>query len=481
MCHTSFHEREIPRRAGFKWNPFAKHWETESPYVAAKLRAHMSVDAENEIKRILLIETPWLGRLSWPKGLTPKVYQREDAKFCLRQNRSYLALDPGLGKTAIAALIHRALLQQNDKYKMVYVCPPFLQETVIAEFEKWGARDGLILSPDSKIDRPVTKDYLKKIASEFPVTLLIDEAHRFKTDTAKRSKAIFEIAKDFPRVVLMSGTPMPNRPMELYPILINFAPETIDFVNKFQFGIKYCAGFQTQFGWDFSGASNLKELGERVKGKFMRRRKKEDVLKELPPKTEEIVLVGENLPKRLGALDRKILRVHSPEDLMGHIADNGHVATYRRELGQLKVKPTVEIVNHILKTTDEKILLFAIHINVVSELEKRLAKHKPIVVSGKVPTGKRAGLAKIFQTDPKRRLWIGNIAACGLGFTLTAASRVLFAEFSWVPGENDQASDRAHRIGQLDNVFVQYLVFKNSIDRTVLESMLRKKQNQTHV
>ncbi len=71
---------------------------------------------------------------------------------------------------------------------------------------------------------------------------------------------------------------------------------------------------------------------------------------------------------------------------------------------------------------------------------------------------------------------IGNYLAMGIGFTLTKATRGLFVEFSWVPGENEQAGDRMHRIGQTGSVHIQYMVYKNSIDKKVIEALLRKRK-----
>jgi SWI/SNF-related matrix-associated actin-dependent regulator 1 of chromatin subfamily A len=316
--------------------------------------------------------------------------------------------------------------------------------------------------------------------------LFIDEAHRFKNDTAGRTKVIFGdkkkegIAKWFDRVYYLSGTPMPNRPMELYPVLSNSAPETIDFMDRFKYGIKYCAGHKNEFGWDFSGASDVTELASKVIGKFMIRMRKDEVLKELPPKTEELVLIGDNLTPKLAEIDSKILKTFSPQDLMnGRLGDGEelHLMTYRKELGIHKAPLAGKYIESLLEDTDENILVFAIHKDVIYHLQTCLEKYNPLVITGDTAMKVRHDVVQRFQdASGGHRLFIGNIQAAGTGLTLTKASRVVFAEFSWVPADNDQASDRAHRIGQRDNVFVQYLVFQNSIDRTVIETILRKKK-----
>ncbi len=92
-----------------------------------------------------------------------------------------------------------------------------------------------------------------------------------------------------------------------------------------------------------------------------------------------------------------------------------------------------------------------------------------------MPTLEKQLAVEKFQNKKRHRVMVGNIVACGLGFTLTKATQVFFVEYSWCPKINEQAADRAHRIGQRNNVYVRYMVFANSLDRVVLETDLRKR------
>jgi SWI/SNF-related matrix-associated actin-dependent regulator 1 of chromatin subfamily A len=443
---------------------------------------------------------PWSGRIPYPKGLTPKPYQLEAARFALSRNHSYLALDPGLGKTIVAALIINALRFPISR-RVIFITPPSLALNAKSELEKWSVWKSLrvgifeigdrceydvLIVPDSLLADPLGYRNELWTAIQYAwidrATLIVDEAHRFKTLDSARGRAV--LGKQgwcygFERVVLMSGTPMPNRPMELFPALHALAPETIDFRNEYRFGMKYCAGRFDGFGYDFTGASNVKELAGKIKGTFMLRMKKKDVLKELPPKTEEIVIIGENLPAKTAKLDREILRQHSPADLMVNtLGKSGYLATYQRLLGRAKIKPALAFIRDVLDGTEEAVLIFARHIEVIEQLEKGLAKYKPLVITGKTKKKDRSRIVYEFQrVQYGARVFIGNTKACGEGFTLTKATRVIHVEPDWSPSVNDQASDRAHRIGQTDNVLVQYLVFKNSIDRAVMETGLRKRQS----
>lgn len=496
ICHCSYAEREKIKRAGFNWAPDQKKWVTLKVRVAARLREFASEAAKKEIEKALIAITPWSGPVHYPKHLSPHPFQLEAARFALSRRNAYIGLDPGLGKTIVAAMVRNTL-----KRKSVYVCPPFMVLNVEYEFNKWcpGARiatfnkninrdvqvSDVLIVPDSQMH----SDFALTILDEFlgdteNAALFGDEVHRFKSDTARRSKYMWKkYVPRFQRVFAMSGTPMPNSPIELFGVLDALAPECIDFETKFKYALKFCRAFEGPWGWDFSGASNLEELSERI-SPFLLRMKKEDVLKELPPKTEELVFVGDDMPRKLSAMEAAILKHMSPEDLMkGTFSSDGDIAlpTYRRLLGEVKVKPALEFIRYLLEETEENLLVFAIHRDTMAALEMGLSDYAPYVITGDTPMNFRNNYVNAFQTDKKRRVFLGNVQACGTGFTLTKATRVIFVEFPWVPAEIDQAADRTHRIGQDNPVLVQFLVYKNSIDRHVMETIFKKREITKHV
>lgn len=491
ICRCTFDDRGHAKNAGFRWDGEEKEWYTLSHQVAARLRSFADESAKAEIRKHSLTNTPWAGDLVYPEGKTPFPFQLDATRFALARSKSYLALDPGLGKTIIAGLVVNAL-----KWPAVYICPPFLTRNTAFEVSEWTGHqpffyrqapvllrtEQVFIMPDSLLFTQEGKIAVASFAraqqhKHNKVVLFVDEAHRFKSDTAKRTKALFALTPLFDKVVFLSGTPMPNRPMELYPVLSNCAPETIDFKNKFQFGERYCAAYRDQFGWNFSGASNVAELAKKVMGTFMMRVRKADVLKDLPEKSEELVFIGDELPARIAKMDTTLLRDFSPEDLMKGQVPSTYMATYRKELGIVKVKESLKYIQYLLdEHTDESILVFAQHREVIRLLVEGLMEYAPAVIVGDTPMAMRQDIVTDFQKDPKRRVFIGNIAAAGTGFTLTKATRVVFVESSWCDADNQQASDRAHRISQKDFVFVQYLVYKNSIDRQVMETIFRKRK-----
>lgn len=489
VCKSTFEDRAIPRDAGFRWDFAKKRWYTDSPKVAAKLEQYLNSEAKKEVEKILLIIQPWERELVVPSHKKLYQFQRKACEFALSRNRSYLALDPGLGKTPIAAVIAGtlSLINNPSPIEVVYICPPFLMKNVMNEFAKWAKDLKIWIIPDSILvrDQTLIIDQMKKF-NMFKL-LIVDEANRFKNDTAKRTKALFGIngrsgiASVFDKVIYMCGTVMPNRPIELFPVLNHSAPQLIDFANKFEYGKKYCDAHQTQFGWDFSGALNIGELHSNIMGSFMHRVRKKDAL-DLPDKIEEMVILNENLPPRLTKLSKAILNKMSPEDLMkGQIraqleTETLYLSTYRKELGILKVPQVLEFIEYLLEETDESIIVFAIHKEVIARLIEGLSKYCPLVITGDTRVELRQEHVNQFQKDKRRRLIIGNIQAMGIGFTLTKATRVVFAEFSWTSSDNEQASDRAHRISQKNEVLVHYLVYENSVDKAVIETALRKRK-----
>jgi SWI/SNF-related matrix-associated actin-dependent regulator 1 of chromatin subfamily A len=423
-----------------------------------------------------------------PKGLTPLPHQIEAFHFAVKHLEAdracYLALDAGLGKTIVAAMLSNYFKGAT----IFYVCPPFLTANTDAEFSKWCFEKKLYLLPDSMIAKEKTLEAMEEALTPDRI-LIIDEAHRFKNlkvDSKKnwkpkRTHALLKgILPHFKRAVFMSGTPIPNsRPQELWQVLLHAAPDIFG-RSFFRYGIKYCGGFNNGFGWDFSGFSNRKEYKARLTKSFMLRQKK-DVLN-LPPKVEGLLTVGEGIPPVISKVERKILEHYSPEDLTeGKIAaregkDALHLATYLRLLGEYKLKYVLPYIESLLEETKENLLIFGVHKETIAKLSYALADYKPLIITGDVPKEKRQGLIQEFQENKERRVFIGNIQACGVGFTLTKATRVIFVEFSWVDGDNTQASDRAHRIGQHQSVLVQYVVLKDSFDRTRMEVLLRKRQ-----
>ena len=498
-----FRWRNAVDKAGFNWDNEKREWYTYDPRIAARLREYASGEAEEVLEKVLLDISPWAGPIPYPKDLNPLPFQIPAARFSLSRNHSYQYAAPGMGKTIIATLIVNGWLSKNPDQRVVYMCPSFLVRNVENELLKWGLDVGVehfdepqlfgnvMILPSSLLHR---EELFKEMQHFFSLSkrptpaLIGDEAHQFKNDEAERTRILFghkdrpALVDLFSKTVMMSGTAMPNRALELFPVLSKLAPQTIDYMNRDQFGMKYCAGRWNGFAYEYSGSSNLTDLAKRVQGTYMYKLKKSEL--KLPPLTEEVFVVADDLDPKLHDFETALLKEHQLEDLMkGRIEATFRyrdipLPTYQRFLGLYKVKHAVDWIDDVMENSEESMIVFARHREVIARLEAECTKRgwKPIIISADMKSENRFEEVEFFQKTKARRLLIGSLRTMGLGFNITKATRVLHVEPAWTPADNDQGTDRAHRYGQKNPVFAEYMVYKNSVDHQVLKVVLRKRK-----
>lgn len=411
----------------------------------------------------------------WPKGLAPFPFQLAAVDFVLARHKShqaaYYAADPGLGKTVMGILLTNRVGSAKP-LKVLYICPPSLTANVQAEIEKWS------LIPRTSF-RVVADTQLQNVTTECYDLVIVDEAHRFKNEKTIRTASLTNTLFWCDRIVFFSGTPMPNnRPIELWTILRNFANDVFG-TEFFPFAKAFCGAHKTPWGWKFDRFTNKAAFRARLFKSFMLRHKKH--LVDLPPKREGLLTVGEGLPPLIGKLESKILSEFSKKDLYeGRLTKAAgkkslHLAEYMKLIGREKLRYFLPILEHLLYETKESILIFAHHKTVIDELAVFLANFRPIVITGATPKAARMGLVNDFQNG-KTRVGILNIVAGGIGWNLTRADRVIMLEHSWRDGDNQQAGDRAHRIGRKKPVLVQYVVLKDSFDAKRMSIVLNKRR-----
>jgi SNF2 family DNA or RNA helicase len=283
------------------------------------------------------------------------------------------------------------------------------------------------------------------------------------------------------RTWLLSGTLAPNHPGELWTHIRALFPRAF-----------MVAGFPTAptaFEW-LKGVCNLKESPfgtvvvsakkdrlpalRKALEPYALRRRKADVLKDLPPLRITDEPLDMSIPPGLLA-DADGLLPMTDDEVIEALRLGGMVtATERRMLGLSKVGPAAAWTRLQLESGVPKIILFAYHQDVLRGLQRQLADLNPLLVYGETPHRKRAGAEDLFQTDPTRRVWLGQFTASGTAITLTAADRVGVVEASWVPSDNYQAILRAHRIGQSRGVLASFLYVPNSLDQRIMSTFRRK-------
>jgi len=411
----------------------------------------------------------------------PFPYQEEGRGFLKSKRRCILGDEMGLGKTV------QAVLALNDKPpgSVLVVAPASVTGVWGEEFEKWGVpfkRDVQVIQ--SGRDTIEDSDSLVVVSSYglFPKIgaldrswdcVIFDEAHFLQGRTSQRTKAAKQL--DARTIWMLTGTPMRSRPKNLWSLLNILDRKTWN--NFHKFARKYCDARQTFIPgrgrvWDYDGESNQAELNEILHEKYLLRRRKEEVLEDLPDKiVQHVSITNEQILRAEKSALRKILEEYQDD---GAAIVGRHIAEIRRETAAKKLNYSLEFIENLLVAVD-KVIVFCYHRCMMDELTTRLNKYRPLAISGATPSKKRQRIVKNFQENPKHRVFIGQIEAAGTGITLTAASHVVFVESSWVPSDNAQAEARPHRIGQKNPVNVYYLNIKGSIDERIA-AVVRKKE-----
>jgi len=482
-----------------------------------------------------------------PAGRKLYPYQKTGVLFMSKNKEgSLLADEQGLGKTAqVLALIN---LEQISR--TLVVCPASLRLNWLREAVMWLVRPMRIhVVTDSEKTAANVKpgkhrvtsgpDIPKDIRENPPENLIVianydriregatfedleaigwdllasDEAHFLKNPKAQRTIAMLGkeekgkmvargLRQRASRFIAMTGTPLPNRPVEMWPILHAVAPKT--FSDFWAYARRYCNAQKIWISprvgakWDFAGSSHLDELQEVLRSTCMLRRLKADVLTDLPPKVRQIIALpyedyADVVKAEYGEQD---LDEDDVEGLVDGLISDGTPEAYeeaatalgtmgkmgfsemsraRQKLAVKKLGAVIEICDNRLEEMGEtgKIIIFAHHHAVIEKLSKHYGA-KAVTFYGKTPDAERFQAVQRFQEDPSVRVFIGSIASAGTGLTLTAATTVVFAEIDWTPGNVVQAEDRAHRIGQKDSVTVLHIVVERSLDARMVQLLVAK-------
>lgn len=424
-------------------------------------------------------------------------YQREGAAFLAARTGALLADDPGLGKTRQALEAARV-----TRDRILVVCPAIARYVWPVEAAKWRPEllvdvldgpagplppaDLLVVSYDKLVADEALRARLRR---ERFGALIADEAHYAKNGAAKRTRAIYGPAglrHSAERVWLLTGTPAPNHHGELWTHLRATHP---DFATtaEHDFQDQFCTvENHPNYGRRVVGSANQGDLVRRLRG-WMLRRRKGDVLAELPdlrvsveplPVTAAIAAEMRRIEREHGALPN-VRKALEADDLGALIRATGqdfeHVATLRRMVGLLKVAGAVAWAENLLDEQPKaKLILFAVHREVLAKLQAGLAHRGAVLVDGSTSAKDRAGAVEAFQGDPRTRVFVGQIAAAGTAITLTAAADVGIVEPSWTPADNIQAIARAHRMGQRRAVWGRYLTLHGSLDERIVRVLARK-------
>lgn len=490
-------KEEIPGR---KWNPDKKYW--HAPICPRAAQAIHNIDFESyglevseNVKKIFKDYREAHDNSSQLKevdleiegireGVEFRDFQKAGINYALDKERTFIADQQGLGKTIEAI----GVIQKEKAYPALIVVPAAVKINWQREFEKWikgitttiinGQKNESLPDADVYI---INYDILAHNESilktkEFK-SIVLDESHYVKNPKAKRTKTATRIVKELeiPIRLLLTGTPLSNRPKELISQLKIL--EKLDELGGFwNFANRYCDAKRNAFGLDLSGAKNLEELNSNLRAVGFVRREKREVLQELPEKQRTELYVEIDNWKEYKSAEQDInnwVRTQTQEEGRSYNVVMAEALVkmniLKRLVGEGKINSAINWIEDFLET-GEKLVVFAHHRKVL----KSLAEHfnAPLIIGGQSDK-ERQKIIDAFQNNPNVKIVIASIKAAGVGITLTAASDVLFVEQMWTSTAHEQAEDRLHRIGQKDSVNCYYMIDEDTIDnylRGVIEN-----------
>ncbi len=424
---------------------------------------------------------------------TLRLFQKAGVQYALRAQRVLIADEMGLGKT-IEAL---ATIEAAKAYPAIVVCPATLKSVWKRHVKSWlphrsvqvlGGREPESISavditiinydvlgtPEDKEKKRPASGWIAVLST--PKAVVFDESHFCKNYKARRTKACKALAASVPLRLLLTGTPVLNRPAELISQL-----QILDRLNDmggFQYFARHYCGWEPGLG--MQEAHNLPELATALRSACMIRRTKKEVLKELPSKAPHAIVPME--------LNNREEYCKAERDIVGWIeehegfekasaAERAEQLVRIEKLKQLVAKgklPAVKLWIENFLESDEKLVIFANHI----EIQKALLKHFPdsAHILGEDSSEKRQENVSRFQEDPSCKLVICSLATGGLGITLTAAKNVAFVELGWTDAIMQQATDRLHRIGQEGIVTPWYLLAEGSTIEDDIYNLIEEKR-----
>jgi superfamily II DNA or RNA helicase len=424
-------------------------------------------------------------------------YQMDGIAFATGRGRAVIADDMGLGKTIQGIGVSELLAQDADIKKVLIITPASLKSQWRAEIMRFTDRTSqLILGSGRERAEQYHNDCFYTICNYEQVLkdiniiekvkwdlIILDEGQRIKNWESKTSQTIKALKSPF--ALVLTGTPLENRLDELYSI--------IEFIDDRRLGPAF--RFQNQFRitnekGKLLGYKNLDLLRERIKPLLIRRTRNE-VLKELPPRTTEIrrippteeqlsvhnqnkKIVSQIIKKKyISEMD--LLRLQKALLLCRMSANSTYLVDKQPPGFSSKLKEIDNLLDQLMTENDRKVVLFSEWTTMLDLIEPKLKeRHLGYVrLDGSVPQKKRLGLVSRFQKDADCRFFITTNAG-STGLNLQAANTVINVDLPWNPAVLEQRIGRAHRMGQKRPVQIFLLITEGTLEETLLEKLSAK-------
>ena len=475
------------------------------------------------VERSRAIE-PEFYRAPHPGNFTPREYQHAGVEYVLGRDHGLIGDAPGVGKTAQGIMVGNAIRAERT----LVVCPASLRLNWQREIETVSTLPTPSTYPVLKSQDGISSEHKFVIISYALLAnknilralldlrwdhVILDEAHALKDPKGNtRTKAVcgWVRGKEYQRgladvtgrFTLLSGTILPNQPIECYNAIRLLDHSAIGNMSLEAFRREFYemgTGFvrrrvvnpatgvaQYKLQWSEqvrNVPTNLAELQRILRGNIMVRRLKEQVLSELPPKQWHPfpLEMTAGIKKALahpGWEEAEKLYDLDPDAFDNGVPIEGAVATARRELGEAKAPAVVEFIKDLVSSGVTKVVVSAWHKTVLHYLRERLKSFGLVYMDGSTSASKKQEAVDAFQEDPDITIILGQMIPLGEGWTLTEAQDLVMAEADWVPGKNDQMLDRINRFGQQgDHTIGHVPVVTGSLDEKILSTAISKDIN----
>ncbi|MBC7749569.1 MAG: DEAD/DEAH box helicase [Methylotenera sp.] len=496
---------------GYRWNHEKKVWIVPMKFkdqvygIGKQFRASHIQIKDNLPERVDTI--PALPKLNitipLKKGAM-RNYQEEGVARGLELKRFINGDQPGLGKTLQSiATVYGAELKGDVTFPVLVICPSALKINWSREFEMWTDKKAIVLNDGIKntwhrwwemgladvfivnyesmkkyfvTDMPAKKDlkHSSQIIMDPRVdmfkSVIIDESHRLKDPGSITAKICINATKGKEYIILLTGTPVVNRPIDLFSQLAVMF-KLANFGGPDGFKQRYCEGGR--------GAANLAELNYLLNMTCFFQRKKEEVLKDLPALTRQTIVCSITNRSEFDKVKNDFANYLKKSDLTDAEIKkkvNAEVIVKITMLLQLsaigKVEAAQEYIDEVVGS-GMKIIIGVKHQIIVDTLMKLYPK--AVCVTGRQNSIQKQSAVDGFQTNPGINIIIVNYKAGGVGITLTAASELLLLELPWTQADCEQFEARAHRMGQSSGVRAAYLLGENTLDEWMYGIIQEKK------
>ncbi len=432
-----------------------------------------------------------------PAELYP--FQRYGVKWLVENDSALLADDMGLGKTVQAIVAFRVLLRQGKALQALVVCPKSIRLNWMRELERWapelislpiaGSRETRHAGWRGYIGRShvlvATYDSVRQdseIIRGRPFDLVIlDEIQRIKNPQAGQSRAAKQLSRA--RSWGLTGTPLENRIDDVVSVFGFVKPNLFRTSETpvLQRGRRSYEDELAELNW-------TRTVKARISPHMLRRRK-EEALKELPPKVKDIKFIELQEAQRRSyerAEEQGIVRLKGGQNITIQ-----HVLALITQLKKIcnfdpetRESAKLEFLDDYLEDAvaeESKVLVFSQFVQSLRVIEGAISHHSPMAYVGELSEAARQRVLDEFKTDPEHKVLLLSLRAGGVGLNLPEANYVLHFDSWWNPAVESQAEDRVHRIGQTKTVFVTTLVCLDTIEERIQRLLEKKRQLFTEV